>query len=65
MSFIQIIAFVLIFVGLKILISAMANKQYSYVGHAKLAKMKRWNKTDTDLWSVFPMPQLLRIASRL
>ena len=65
MIFIQITAFALIFVGLKVLVSAMANKQYSYAGHRKFAKMKRWNKTETDLWSLFPMPQLLRIASRL
>ena len=65
MVFIQITAFALIFIGLRILISAMANKQYSYVGHHKFAKMKRWSKTETDLWSLFPMPQLLRIASRL
>jgi len=65
MIFIQITAFALIFVGLRILISAMASKQYSYVGHRKFAKMKRWNKTETDLWSLFPMPELLRIASRL
>ena len=65
MNFIQITTFTLIFVGLRILISAIANKQYSYVGHRKLAKMKRWSKTETDLWSLFPMAQLLRIASRL
>jgi tight adherence protein C len=65
MIFIQITAFALIFVGLKVLVSAMANKQYSYVGHRRFAKMKRWNKTETDLWSLFPMPQLLRIASRI
>ncbi len=65
MIFIQITAFTLMFVGLKVLVSAMANKQYSFFGHRKFAKMKRWNKTETDLWSLFPMPQLLRIASRL
>jgi len=65
MIFGQITAFALIFGGLKVLISAIANKQYSYVGHRKFAKMKHWNKTETDLWSLFPMPQLLRIASKL
>ena len=65
MIFGQITAFALIFGGLKVLISAISNKQYSYVGHRKFAKMKHWNKTETDLWSLFPMPQLLRIASRL
>ncbi|MEA4896184.1 MAG: hypothetical protein VB064_13140 [Oscillospiraceae bacterium] len=65
MILIQITAFALMFIGLKILVSAMANKQYSYVGHRKLAKMKRWNKTDTDLWSLFPMPQLLSVASKI
>ena len=65
MIFGQITAFALIFGGLKVLISAIANKQYSYVGHHRFAKMKRWSKTETDLWSLFPMPQLLRIASRL
>ena len=65
MIIVQITAFALIFVGLKVLVSAMANKQYSYVGHRKFAKMKHWNKTETDLWSLFPMPQLLRIASKL
>ncbi|MEG1764870.1 MAG: hypothetical protein RR227_06670 [Oscillospiraceae bacterium] len=65
MVIIRITVFVLIFIGLKVLASAMTSKQYSYVGHLKFAKMKRWSKEKTDFWSLFPLAQLLQIASRL
>ncbi len=64
MIVLKLCVFAFIFAGAFILAKAIANRQYSYAGHRKFQKMKSWNKTETDLWGVFPLPQLLKLASK-
>lgn len=64
MIVLKLCVFAFIFAGAFILAKAIANRHYSYAGHRKFQKMKSWNKAETDLWGVFPLPQLLRLASK-
>lgn len=65
MIVLKICVFLFLFVGAFIIVNAVLTQEYSYAGHRKIAKMKRWEKTETDLWTVFPISKLLAIASRL
>ncbi len=65
MIVLKMIVFLLLFVGAVILINAAMTKEYSYVGHRKIQKLKNWNKEKTDLWNVFPLSTLLQFVSKL
>ncbi len=65
MIVLKLCVFAFLFAGVFIIANTIASRQYSYVGHRKFAKMKSWYKPKSDLWSVFPLPQLVKAMSKI
>ncbi|MPM08130.1 hypothetical protein SDC9_54442 [bioreactor metagenome] len=58
-----IVIALLLFFGLKTVCAALNG--HSCGGHRTLSKMSKWQRRQSDVWTVFPMKQLLAITARL
>lgn len=65
MMILKLLTFLLLLVGLTILLSALLSRRYFYGSHRIFTKIKRRSKPKTDMWSAFPLQQLLALASKL
>lgn len=55
----------LLFFGMKTIFTAWATKDYSYIGRRALTRMQKWRIKKADIWTVFPLKQLLSFISHV